>query len=56
MTRHVETVVRTLGEAAADKNPVPRQELLLHYLHMDLNRWGFVPAEGSLLGVLASAN
>ncbi|MCX5115213.1 hypothetical protein OOK13_43585 [Streptomyces sp. NBC_00378] len=30
--------------------------LLLHYLHMDLNRWGFVPAEECLLGVLASAN
>ncbi|MCX4587921.1 lantibiotic dehydratase C-terminal domain-containing protein [Streptomyces sp. NBC_01481] len=53
--RHVETVVRTLN-AAADGNPVPREELLLHYLHMDLNRWGFVPAEESLLGVLASAN
>lgn len=54
--RHVGTVVRTLDAAAADENPVPREELLLHYLHMDLNRWGFVPAEESLLGVLASAN
>ncbi|MFZ4299542.1 thiopeptide-type bacteriocin biosynthesis protein [Streptomyces cinereoruber] len=54
--RHAETVVRTLDAAAADGNPVPRGELLLHYLHMDLNRWGFVPAEESLLGVLASAN
>ncbi|WNM29194.1 thiopeptide-type bacteriocin biosynthesis protein [Streptomyces sp. Li-HN-5-11] len=53
---HAETVVRTLDGAAADQNPVPREELLLHYLHMDLNRWGFVPAEESLLGVLASAN
>jgi lantibiotic biosynthesis dehydratase-like protein len=53
---HAETAVRTLDRAAADGNPVPRQVLLLHYLHMDLNRWGFVPAEESLLGVLASAN
>lgn len=53
---HIETVVRTLDGAAADRNPVPRSMLLLHYLHMDLNRWGFVPAEESLLGVLASAN
>ncbi|HET6357056.1 thiopeptide-type bacteriocin biosynthesis protein [Streptomyces sp.] len=53
--RHVETVVHTLN-AAANGNPVPREELLLHYLHMDLNRWGFVPAEESLLGVLASVN
>jgi hypothetical protein len=56
METHVETVVRTLDAAAADRNPVPREGLLLHYLHMDLNRWGFVPAEESLLGVLASAN
>ena len=45
-----------MGAAVADGNPVPREELLLHYLHMDLSRWGFVPAEESLLGVLASAN
>jgi hypothetical protein len=56
METHVETVVRTLDAAAADRNPVPREGLLLHYLHMDLNRWGFVPAEESLLGVLASTN
>ncbi|MFF7727393.1 thiopeptide-type bacteriocin biosynthesis protein [Streptomyces sp. NPDC008001] len=54
--RQVETVVRTLDAAPAVHNPVPREELLLHYLHMDLNRWGFVPAEESLLGVLAAAN
>ncbi|MGW5848661.1 lantibiotic dehydratase C-terminal domain-containing protein [Streptomyces sp. NPDC055254] len=54
--RHTGTVVRVLDAAAADENPVPRAELLLHYLHMDLNRWGFVPAEECLLGVLASAN
>jgi Lantibiotic biosynthesis dehydratase C-term len=53
---HVGKVVRTLDGAVADGSPVPRQVLLLHYLHMDLNRWGFVPAEESLLGVLASAN
>ncbi|MBT2406298.1 MULTISPECIES: thiopeptide-type bacteriocin biosynthesis protein [unclassified Streptomyces] len=54
--RQAGTVVRTLDAAAADENPVAREGLLLHYLHMDLNRWGFVPAEESLLGVLASAN
>lgn len=52
---HSATVVRTLDGAAADGNPVPRPVLLLHYLHMDMNRWGFVPAEESLLGLLASA-
>ncbi|MEU9003197.1 thiopeptide-type bacteriocin biosynthesis protein [Streptomyces sp. NPDC059982] len=52
----VEEVVRTLDLAAADQNPVPRTALMLNYLHMDLNRWGFVPAEESLLGVIASAN
>lgn len=52
---HAATVVRTLDGAAADGNPVPRSVLLLHYLHMDMNRWGFVPAEESLLGVLAAA-
>lgn len=52
---HVATVVCALGDAAVDGNPVPRPVLLLHYLHMDMNRWGFVPAEESLLGVLASA-
>ncbi|MEV6978354.1 thiopeptide-type bacteriocin biosynthesis protein [Kitasatospora sp. NPDC093806] len=51
---HVDTVVRTLDGAENDGNPVPRPVLLLHYLHMDLNRWGFVPAEESLLGVLAA--
>ncbi|MEU5399944.1 lantibiotic dehydratase C-terminal domain-containing protein [Streptomyces sp. NPDC005963] len=55
MERQVETVVGTLEAAALDGNPVPRESLLLNYLHMDLNRWGFVPAEESLLGVLASA-
>ncbi|MFD9718888.1 lantibiotic dehydratase C-terminal domain-containing protein [Streptomyces sp. NPDC059076] len=55
VTTQVETVVRTLDAAALDNNPVRREVLLLNYLHMDLNRWGFVPAEESLLGVLASA-
>ncbi|MFD4532206.1 lantibiotic dehydratase C-terminal domain-containing protein [Kitasatospora sp. NPDC058397] len=47
--------VRALDRAVADGNPVDRPTLLLHYLHMDLNRWGFVPAEESLLGVVAAA-
>ncbi|HET6858725.1 MAG TPA: thiopeptide-type bacteriocin biosynthesis protein [Streptomyces sp.] len=53
--QQVARVVSTLDAAAGDGNPVPRAVLLLNYLHMDLNRWGFVPAEESLLGVLASA-
>ncbi|MEU0451643.1 thiopeptide-type bacteriocin biosynthesis protein [Streptomyces sp. NPDC006129] len=53
---HVARVVHTLDAAAVDRNPRSREELLLNYLHMDLNRWGFVPAEESLLGVLASAD
>ncbi|MEU6973458.1 thiopeptide-type bacteriocin biosynthesis protein [Kitasatospora aureofaciens] len=52
---HVDHVVLTLNRAAAEGNPVDPQVLLLHYLHMDLNRWGFVPAEESLLGVVAAA-
>ena len=47
-------LVTTLDRAAALSLPVPRAELLLHYVHMDLNRWGFLPAEECLLGVLAS--
>ena len=52
---HVDHVALTINRAAADGNPVDRQVLLLHYLHMDLNRWGFVPAEESLLGIVAAA-
>uniref|UniRef100_A0AAU3GU96 Thiopeptide-type bacteriocin biosynthesis domain-containing protein n=1 Tax=Streptomyces sp. NBC_01401 TaxID=2903854 RepID=A0AAU3GU96_9ACTN len=55
MEMQVAAVVRTLEVATADGNPVPRPVLLLHYLHMDMNRWGFVPAEECLLGVLASS-
>lgn len=51
----VAAVVRTLDRAGAEGSPVPRPVLLLHYLHMDLNRWGFVPPEECLLGILASA-
>ncbi|WP_030257599.1 MULTISPECIES: thiopeptide-type bacteriocin biosynthesis protein [Streptomyces] len=51
---HVDQVVRTLDRAAAAGVPVERAVLLLHYLHMDLNRWGFVPAEESLLGIVAA--
>ncbi len=46
--------MRTLDRAAAAGVPVERAVLLLHYLHMDLNRWGFVPAEESLLGIVAA--
>jgi len=51
---HVKTVVAALDRAEAERNPVPRPVLLLHYLHMEMNRWGFVPAEECALGILAS--
>ncbi|WP_214326803.1 lantibiotic dehydratase C-terminal domain-containing protein [Nonomuraea sediminis] len=51
----IANVVETLDAAEAACVPVTRAELLLNYLHMDLNRWGFVPAEECLLG-LAAAN
>ena len=49
-------MVTTLNRAEAVRNPVPRPELLLHYLHMEMNRWGFVPAEEFALGVVASTS
>ncbi|EHN72312.1 thiopeptide-type bacteriocin biosynthesis domain protein [Streptomyces coelicoflavus ZG0656] len=52
----VEAVTHTLDGTTADGNPVTRTLLLLNYLHMDMNRWGFVPAEEALLGILASSN
>lgn len=54
LDEHVTAVARTLDQAEEDGNPVPRPELLLQYLHMDLNRWGFVPAEECLLGIVAT--
>lgn len=52
---HVGTVLRTLDRAEAAGVTVPRPQLLLYYLHMDLNRWGFVPAEETLLGIVAAS-
>lgn len=50
----VARVVRTLDRADALHLPVDRAHLLMHYLHMDLNRWGFMPAEECLLGIAAA--
>ncbi|MGP3911352.1 lantibiotic dehydratase C-terminal domain-containing protein [Nonomuraea sp. 10N515B] len=49
----VEAVRAVLDGAAAASVPVSRAELLLQYMHMDLNRLGFVPAEECLLGLIA---
>ncbi|NUR84974.1 MAG: hypothetical protein HOY71_12895 [Nonomuraea sp.] len=46
----VAAVVDTL-----DRAELPREHLLLQYVHMELNRWGFVPAEECLLGILAES-
>ncbi|MFI6597067.1 lantibiotic dehydratase C-terminal domain-containing protein [Nonomuraea sp. NPDC050536] len=45
----VSAVVETLDQAG-----MSRAHLLLQYVHMDLNRWGFVPAEECLLGLIAA--
>jgi thiopeptide-type bacteriocin biosynthesis protein len=54
LAEHVAAVAATLRSTEADRNPVPRSTLLLHYLHMDMNRWGFLPAEECALGIIAS--
>ncbi|GII62081.1 hypothetical protein Skr01_21660 [Sphaerisporangium krabiense] len=55
LDEHVGQVVAALDRAEREDNPVPRPVLLLHYLHMEMNRWGFVPAEECGLGVLAAS-
>lgn len=54
VAEYVEGVAGTLDAAELLKVPVPRKDLLLHYLHMDLNRWGIAPAEEYLVGRLAA--
>ena len=54
ISEQVAQVVRTLDRADALDLPVERAHLLLHYLHMDLNRWGLMPAEECLLGIAAA--
>lgn len=51
---HGATLVAVLEEALAAGVAVPRAELLLHYLHMEMNRLGFLPAEECLLGLVAA--
>ncbi len=43
----------TLDAAALAGVPVARDALLLEYLHMEMNRWGLMPAEECLLGLFA---
>ncbi|RCG30547.1 hypothetical protein DQ384_14670 [Sphaerisporangium album] len=50
----VDAVAAALDRAGREGNPVERPVLLLHYLHMEMNRWGFVPAEECLLGILVA--
>lgn len=51
---HVAEVVATLNAADAAGVVVSRMTLLLNYLHMDMNRWGFLPSEECLLGLLVA--
>lgn len=52
---HVTSLVAALDRAEAESVPVARSVLLLHYLHMEMNRWGFLPAEECVLGILAAS-
>lgn len=52
---HVRTVVSTLDEVTEFNSELNRFDLLLNYLHMDINRWGFVPAEEALLGMVTTS-
>lgn len=54
LDEHVAYVVQSLAGAARGSNRIPQDLLLLHYLHMDINRWGFLPAEECALGIIAS--
>ncbi|QVQ50248.1 thiopeptide-type bacteriocin biosynthesis protein [Spiractinospora alimapuensis] len=52
---HVASVVATFEEVTRSNSGVDRLDLLLNYLHMDINRWGFVPAEEALLGMVTTS-
>lgn len=49
----VGAIVGTLDAAGMAGIPLARVHLLLNYLHMEMNRWGFMPAEECLIGLLA---
>jgi thiopeptide-type bacteriocin biosynthesis protein len=51
---HVASVVDVLDRAEAARNPIPRVRLLLDLVHMDLNRWGYLPADECTLGLIAA--
>jgi thiopeptide-type bacteriocin biosynthesis protein len=51
---HIAEVVKVLNRAEAMRNPVPRERLLLELLHMDINRWGYLPADECTLGLIAA--
>jgi Lantibiotic biosynthesis dehydratase C-term len=48
-----ETLALTVREAARH-SPVPRSTLVREFLHMEINRLGFPPAEECRLGIIAS--
>lgn len=50
----VGAVVTALDRAAVVAPHRPRARLLLELLHMDMNRWGLMPAEECLVGVVAA--
>ncbi|MFD8492786.1 lantibiotic dehydratase C-terminal domain-containing protein [Amycolatopsis sp. NPDC059657] len=51
---HAAVVAETVGRARTAGVPVDPANLLLQYVHLDLNRWGFAPGEECLLGIIAS--
>lgn len=48
-------VVEALDRTGHGYSTRTRIELLIEYLHMDMNRWGLMPAEECLLGLLAQS-
>ncbi|MFB9315878.1 thiopeptide-type bacteriocin biosynthesis protein [Cryptosporangium minutisporangium] len=52
---HADRIRATADAAVAAGVAVPRARLVLDYLHLDLNRWGFLPPEECLLGSIAAA-
>lgn len=46
-------VIESATAASMCSNSVSRIQYLLEFLHMDMNRWGFMPSEECLLGILA---
>ncbi|QWF82045.1 hypothetical protein HUW46_05482 [Amycolatopsis sp. CA-230715] len=56
VSEHAAVVAGTAARAATSAVPVDPANLLLQYVHLDLNRWGFTPAEECLLGIVAASS